>query len=76
MQNNEWIENPKCHLYIPQPRKNIYVLNIIIQNLLEKRRSEGKEPQRNIQNPSNVFSGGIEIRWRWEPRKATPKETK
>jgi hypothetical protein len=30
MQNNEWIENPKCYLYIPQPRKNIYVLNIII----------------------------------------------
>jgi hypothetical protein len=23
-------ENPKCHMHIPQPRKVIYVLNIII----------------------------------------------
>jgi hypothetical protein len=30
-------ENPKCHLHIPQPRKGIYVLNIIIQNILDKR---------------------------------------
>jgi hypothetical protein len=76
MQNNEWIENLKCHLYIPQPKKNIYVLNIIIQNLPEKRRNEGKEPQRNIQNPSNILRMGIEIWWRWKPLKGTLKETK
>jgi len=35
-------ENPKYHLHIPQLRKGIYVLNIIIQSLLEKRRNEGK----------------------------------
>jgi hypothetical protein len=23
-------ENPKCHLHIPQPRNDIYVLNIIV----------------------------------------------
>jgi len=44
-------ENPKCHLHIPQPRKGIYVLNIIVQNLLKKRKSERKGPQRNTQNP-------------------------
>jgi hypothetical protein len=33
-------ENPKCHLHIPQLKKGIYVLNIIIQSLLEKRRNE------------------------------------
>jgi hypothetical protein len=42
-------ENPKCHLHIPQSRKGIYVLNIIIQNM-DKRRNEGKGPQRNTQN--------------------------
>jgi hypothetical protein len=52
-------ENPKCHLHIPQPRKGIYVLNIIIQNLLEKKRSERKGPQRNTQNP-NAPSRDIE----------------
>jgi hypothetical protein len=30
-------ENPKCHLHIPQPMKGIYVLNIIIQNIMDKR---------------------------------------
>jgi hypothetical protein len=40
-------ENPKYHLHIPQPRKGIYVLNIIIQNILEKIRNEGKGPQSN-----------------------------
>jgi len=44
-------ENFKCHPHIPQPRKGIYVLNIIIQNLLKKRRNEGKGLQRNTQNP-------------------------
>jgi len=37
-------DNSKCHLYIPQLKKDIYVLNIIIQGLLEKRRCEGKGP--------------------------------
>lgn len=50
-------ENPKYHLHNPQPRKGIYVLNIIIQNILDKRRSEGKGPQSNTQNP-NVFGRG------------------
>jgi hypothetical protein len=44
-------ENFKCHPHIPQPRKGIYVLNIIIQNLFKKRRNEGKGLQRNTQNP-------------------------
>jgi hypothetical protein len=45
-------ENLKYHLHIPQLRKDIYVLNIIIQSFLKKRRSEGKQPQRNTQNPN------------------------
>jgi hypothetical protein len=49
-------ENTKCHLHIPQPRKGIYVMNII-QNILEKR-CEGKGPQRNTQN-LNAPSKGI-----------------
>jgi len=43
-------ENPQCHLHIPEPRKGIYVLNIIIQGILEKRRCEEKRPQMNTQN--------------------------
>jgi hypothetical protein len=50
--NETMNENFKCHPHIPQLRKGIYVLNIIIQNLLEKRRSEGKGPRRNTQNPN------------------------
>lgn len=34
-------ENPKCYLYIPQPRKGIYALNIIIQNILDKKKMKG-----------------------------------
>ncbi len=50
-------ENPKCHLHIPQPRKGIYVLNIIVQGLLEEKRSEGKGPQRNTQKPNVPIRG-------------------
>jgi len=50
-------ENPKCHLHIPQPRRGIYVLNIIVQGLLDKKRSEGKGPQRNTQNPNGPIRG-------------------
>jgi len=39
----------------PQSLKRIYVLNIIIQNISEKRRSEGNGPQKNIQN-LNAFN--------------------
>jgi hypothetical protein len=52
-------ENPKCHMHIPQSRKNIYVLNIIIQSILEKKKNEKKGHQRNTQNP-NVANKGIE----------------
>ncbi len=38
-------ENPKCHLHIPQPRKGIYVMNIIAQNIFEKRKNERKDPK-------------------------------
>jgi hypothetical protein len=38
-------ENLKCHLHIPHFRKGIYVLNIIIQIIIGKRRSEIKGPQ-------------------------------
>jgi hypothetical protein len=38
-------ENPKCHLHIPQPRKGIYVLNIIIQGLMEKRKMKKRDPK-------------------------------
>jgi hypothetical protein len=51
------IENPKCHLHIPQPWKGIYVLNIIVQGLLETRKSEGKGPQRNTQNLNAPIKG-------------------
>jgi hypothetical protein len=54
-------ENPKCHLHIPQSKKGIYVLNIIIQNILEKKRCEGKGLQRNTQN-SNALNRGTEVR--------------
>jgi hypothetical protein len=36
-------ENSKCHLHIPQLRKGIYVLNIIIQNILEKKEMKEKD---------------------------------
>jgi hypothetical protein len=38
----ETSENPKCHLHIPQFKKNIHVLSIIVQNILEKEGCEGK----------------------------------
>jgi hypothetical protein len=43
-------ENPKCHLHIPQPRKGIYVLNIVVQNISMEKKNEWKRPQRNTQN--------------------------
>ncbi len=50
-------ENPKCHLHIPQPRKGIYVLKIIVQNIMEKRKNERKGPQNNTQNPNALDRG-------------------
>jgi hypothetical protein len=50
-------ENPKCHMHIPQSRKNIYVLNIIIQNIPEKKKNEKKGHQRNTQNPNATNKG-------------------
>jgi hypothetical protein len=50
-------ENPKCHLHIPQLRKNIYVLNSIVQDILEKRKNERKGPQSNTQNPNALNRG-------------------
>jgi hypothetical protein len=38
-------ENPKSHLHIPQPRKGIYALNIIIHNILEKKQVMKKDPK-------------------------------
>jgi hypothetical protein len=52
-------ENPKCHLHIPQPKKGIYLLNIIVQGILEKKGCEGKGSQRNTQKP-NALNMGIE----------------
>jgi hypothetical protein len=43
-------ENPRCDLHIPQHKKGIYMLNIIVQNLLEKKTKE-IDPK-NIQNPN------------------------
>jgi hypothetical protein len=40
-------ESFKCHLYIPQPRKGMYVMNIIGQCILEERICEGKKSQEN-----------------------------
>jgi hypothetical protein len=31
-------ETPECHLRVPQPKKGIYMLNIIVQNVLKKKR--------------------------------------
>jgi hypothetical protein len=45
-------ENPKSHLHIPQFLKIIYLLNIIIQNTLEKRGCKGKGFLKNTQNPN------------------------
>ncbi len=39
-------ENPKCHLHIPQPRKGIYVLNIIVQNIsMGRKKMNKKDPK-------------------------------
>jgi len=59
-------ENPKCHMHIPQSRKNIYMLNIIIQRILKKKRSEKKGHQKNTQNP-NVAKRGTKTWWRHDP---------
>jgi hypothetical protein len=45
-------ENPKCHLHIPQPKKGINVLNIIVESVLEKKKCERKGSQGNTQNPN------------------------
>jgi hypothetical protein len=37
-------ENPKCHMHIPQLRKGIYVLNIIVQTSCKKGVKE-KDPK-------------------------------
>ncbi len=50
-------ENHKCHLHIPQLKKGIFVLSIIIQSILQKRKCEGKGPQKNIQNPITPLIG-------------------
>jgi hypothetical protein len=50
---NKW-DSQMSHAY-PQLKKDIYVLNIIIQNILGKKKSEGNGPQKNTQNP-NAFS--------------------
>jgi hypothetical protein len=47
---NEWeCQMPHAH---PQPKKGIYVLNIIIQTILEKRKNERNGPEKNTQNPN------------------------
>jgi len=38
-------DNPKSHLHIPQPKKGIYVLNIIIHNILKKEQVMEKDPK-------------------------------
>ncbi len=64
-------ENLKSHLHIPQSKKNIYVLNIIIQNISKKedvkeRGSKGTPktlipPIRvhKYENPENNLEGDI-----------------
>jgi hypothetical protein len=47
-------ENYKCHLHIHQPRKCIYVLNIIVENILEKRKNEGKGTPKALMPPTWV----------------------
>jgi hypothetical protein len=68
--NKTMNENPKCHLHIPQLLKNIYMLNIIIQGILEKRRCERKGSKGNTQNP-NAPSRGIITKWKQKKIKAT-----
>ncbi len=38
-------ENPRCHLHIPQLKKNIYVLNIIVQKIMEKKEMKENNPK-------------------------------
>jgi hypothetical protein len=45
------------NLHIPQLKQGIYVLNTIVQNILEKIGCEENGPQRNTQN-SNVPNKG------------------
>jgi hypothetical protein len=56
-------ESPKCHLHIPQPRKGVYVFNIIVQNILKKKGCKGKGSQGNIQNP-NASNKDTKIKWK------------
>jgi hypothetical protein len=56
-------ESPKKHLHIPQSKKGIYVLNIVVQNILEKRRCGGNGSQGNIQNP-NAPDDDTKTRWK------------
>jgi hypothetical protein len=41
----ETSENPKCHLHIPQFKKGIHVLNIIVQGILEKKDVKEIDPK-------------------------------
>jgi len=50
-------ENPKCHMHIPQFKKNIYVLNIIIQSILEKKGSEKKDTKGTPKTLMSPISG-------------------
>jgi hypothetical protein len=43
--SHETNENPKCHLHIPNLGKGIYVLNVIIQNILEKKKMNERDPK-------------------------------
>jgi hypothetical protein len=38
-------ENPKCHLHIPQFKKGIHVLNIIVQGILKKKDVKESDPK-------------------------------
>ncbi len=67
-------ENPKCRLHIPQHRKGIYVLNIIVQSIFEKRGCEGRGSQRNTQNPDVLQE--YENLMEMKTLKPTPRETK
>jgi hypothetical protein len=62
--NNEW-ESQMPPTY-PQLKKGIYVLNIIVQGIMEKNICEGKGSQGNTQNV-NAPNRATKTKWRWKP---------
>jgi hypothetical protein len=61
------------NLHIPQLKKGIYVLKIVVQSILEKIGCEGNGPQKNTQN-SNAPNRGYKNLMEAKTLKATQRK--